>query len=71
MSLVLYDVAQLVGEMAVLVVLDRTDLGSHSVLGSSGSASSKIVRLLVVRLSPGPGVGSEGSTPPLAVPSSS
>ena len=69
-SLVLYDVAQLVWEMTVFVVLNRTDLGSHSVLGCcSSSVRPKIVRLLVVWLPPG--VGSKGSTPPLGVPSSS
>ena len=66
MSLVLYNVSQLVRQMTILVVLNRTDLGSHSVLSSSGSVGSEIVRLLVVCLPSG--VGSEGSAPPLAVP---
>ena len=35
MSLVLYDVSQLVGQMTVLVVLYRADFRSYSVLGCS------------------------------------
>ena len=69
MSVVLYNVAQLVGEMTVLVVLNRTGLRSHPVLGSSSSpVCCKIVRLLIVRVPTC--VGSEGGTPPLAVPRS-
>ena len=70
MSLVLYNVAQLVREMTVLVVLNRTGLGGHSVLGRcSSSVGPQIVRLLVVSL---PSTsGPEGSAPPLAVPSRS
>ena len=46
MSVVLYNIAKLVGEMTVLIILYRADLGRGSVLRPC-PAGPEIVRLLV------------------------